>query len=171
MTRTVLPTPTSAPLRSRDEEEIRSLIRAQFDSLNWTPDRDGDWLRFETGFIPAAQLFAAKRPAGPQSAHDFTVRLKGLRDDGVLKEFSEKGIGCAVHVFGSVAMAAAGCEMIENGASVTRDVSLFLLVKNPEGWRIAAQAWDVVEDIPSAFASAGMPIACTMSSTDRVDTP
>ena len=46
--------------------------------------------------------------------------------------------------------------MTENGADVTRDVSMFLLVRNPEGWRIAAQAWDVVEDIPSAFAAAGL---------------
>ena len=153
---TLTSTSTSTSPRSGDEEAIRSLIRAQFDSIDWAPGRDGDWLRFEAGFLPAAQLFGAKRPARPQSARDFTARLKGLRDDGVLKEFSEKGIGCEVHVVGSVAVAVAGCEMTENGADVTRDVSMFLLVRNPEGWRIAAQAWDVVEDIPSAFASAGL---------------
>ena len=147
----------TAPSSHRgDEEEIRSLIRAQFDSIDWAPGRDGDWPRFEAGFLRAAQLFGAKRPARPQSAQDFTARLKRLRDDGVLKEFSERGVGCEVHVVGSIAVAVAGCEMTENGAAVTRDVSMFLLVRNPEGWRIAAQAWDVVEDIPSAFASAGL---------------
>ena len=147
---------TSTSLHGSDEEEIRSLIRAQFDSLGWAPGRDGDWLRFEEGFLSTAQLFGAKRPAQPQSAQDFTARLKGLRDDGVLREFREKGVGCEVHVIGSVAVAVAGCEMTENGDEVTRDVSMFLLVRNPQGWRIAAQAWDVVEDIPSAFAAAGL---------------
>ena len=147
---------TSTSFHGGDEEEIRSLIRAQFDSIDWAPGRDGDWQRFEAGFLPSAQLFGAKRPARAQSAQDFTARLKRLRDDGVLREFSEKGVGCEVHVIGSVAVAVAGCEMAENGAEVTRDVSMFLLVRNPEGWRIAAQAWDVVEDIPSAFAAAGL---------------
>ena len=146
----------STSLHGGDEEEIRSLIRAQFDSIDWAPGRDGDWPRFEAGFLSGAQLFGAKRPARSQSAQDFTARLKRLRDDGVLEEFSEKGVGCEVHVIGSVAVAVAGCEMTENGTEVTRDVSMFLLVRNPEGWRIAAQAWDVVEDIPSAFAAAGL---------------
>lgn len=147
---------TSTSRHDGDEQEIRSLIRAQFDSIDWAPGRDGDWPRFEAGFLSTAQLFGSKRPAQPQSAQEFTARLKRLRDDGVLKEFSEKGVGCEVHVIGSVAVAVAGCEMTENGDEVTRDVSMFLLVRNPDGWCIAAQAWDVVEDIPSAFAAAGL---------------
>lgn len=141
-----------------DEDQIRALIRAQFDSIDWAPGRDGDWSRFEEGFLPLAQLFGAKRPAQPHSARDFTDRLKRLRSEGVLESFSEKGVGCEVFVIGKVAIAAAGCEMTENGGEVTRDVSAFLLVKNPEGWRIAAQAWDIVDDIPAAFAAAGLPI-------------
>lgn len=123
----------TAALDSRlaDEGQIRDLIRSQFDSIDWTPGRDGNWGRFEKGFLPAAQLFGAKRPAGPHSARDFTDRLKRLRGEGVLESFSEKGVGCEVFVIGNIAIAAAGCEMTENGSEVTRDVSVFLLVKNP----------------------------------------
>lgn len=149
-------TPGSSP--SSDGDEIRALIHAQFDSLDWSPGRDGDWLRFENGFLPGAQLFGARRPAQPHSGRDFTDRLKWLREDGTLAAFSEKGVGCAVYVVGSVAVALAGCEMTGNGTDVTRDVSAFLLVKNPEGWRVAAQAWDLVDDIPAAFAAAGLPL-------------
>lgn len=156
MTRTAAPTRASGSTDRRDEEAIQSLISAQFGSLDWAPGRDGDWRRFEDGFLSTAQLFGAKRPANPQTAQDFTSRLKRLRDDGVLTSFSEKGVGCQVHVIGSIALAVAGCEMTENGAEVTQDVSMFLLVRNPEGWRIAAQVWDVVEDIPSAFNEAGL---------------
>ncbi len=106
--------------------------------------------------MPGAQLWPARRPAGPQSALDFATRLQRLRDEGTLESFSEKGVGCEVFVVGSVAIAVAGCEMTENAGKVTRDVSAFLLVKNAEGWRIAAQAWDIVDDIPAAFAAAGL---------------
>lgn len=36
--------------------------------------------------------------------------------------------------------------MTENRETVTRDVSGFLLVKDGDTWRIAAQAWDLVAD-------------------------
>ena len=45
--------------------------------------------------------------------------------------------------------------MTENETKVTRDVSGLLLVKNSEGWRIAAQAWDYIEeDILMMFEAA-----------------
>ena len=156
MTRTAASTQPSSSIPRSDEEEIRSLIGDQFDSLDWAPGGDGDWRRFEDGFLSGAQLFGAKRPAHPQSAQDFTSRLKRLRDEGVLTAFSEKGVGCQVQVIGSIAVAVAGCEMTENGTEVTRDVSMFLLVKNPEGWSLAEEAWEVVDQIPYAIDAAGL---------------
>ena len=141
---------------STDEVAIRALIEAQFDSIDWAPGRDADWQTVHRGFEPGAQLWPARRPARPRSPAEFTDRLRKLRDDGTLESFTEKGAGCHVRVVGNVAVALAGCEMVENGSTITRDVSGFLLVKEGEDWRIAAQAWDYVDDIPAAFAAAGL---------------
>lgn len=141
---------------SRDEDVIRALIKAQFDSIDWAPGRDADWGTVHRGFEQGAQLWPARRPARPQSSADFTDRLRQLRDEGTLESFTEKGAGCHVWVVGNVAIALAGCEMVENGSKITRDVSGFLLVKDGGEWRIAAQAWDYVDDIPAAFAAAGL---------------
>ena len=92
-----------------------------------------------------------KRPARACSAGAFADRLRRLRDNGVLDSFSPELAVCEVRAVGSVAVALAGCEMIQNGSEVTRQVAVFLLVKELEGWRIAAQAWDVVDDIAAAF--------------------
>ena len=148
---------TSTPAsRSADEMEIRALIRSQFDAIDWDPGRDADWRRLYKGFMLGAQLWPARRPAAPQSALDFATRLQRLRAEGTLESFSEKGVGCEVFVVGNAAIAAAGCEMTGNAGAVKHDVRLFLLVKDTDGWRIAAQAWDVVDDIPAAFAAAGL---------------
>jgi hypothetical protein len=48
-----------------------------------------------------------------------------------------------VRVFGNVAVAFAACEMLENGSTLTRDVSAIVLVRDGGAWRIVAQAWDV----------------------------
>ena len=95
--------------------------------------------------------------------NDFAERLSYARIAGTLKTFSEKGVGCEVFVVGNVAVAVAGCEMTESATRTTRDVRVFLLVKNPDSWRIAAQAWHVVDDIPAAFEAAGLSIAADRS--------
>lgn len=147
---------STPPSSSAEEQEIRALIQAQFDAVDWEPGRDADWRRLYKGFVPGAQLWPARRPAAPQSALDFATRLQRLRDEGALESFSEKGVGCNVFVFGNVAIAAAGCEMTENEGAVTREVSVFLLVRDSDGWRIAAQARDIVDDIPAALTAAGL---------------
>ena len=138
-----------------DEAAIRQLIAAQFESIGWSPESNADWLTVHRGFAHGAQLWPARRPPAPQSALDFTSRLRRLRDDG-LDSFTETGVGCHVWVIGNIAIALADCEMVENGSTVTRDVSGFLLVKDAGDWRIAAQGWDYVDDIPAAFAAAGL---------------
>ena len=47
---------------STDEAAIWALIQAQFDSIEWAPGRDSDWLTFHCGFVLGAQLWPAKRP-------------------------------------------------------------------------------------------------------------
>lgn len=65
-------------------------------------------------------------------------------------------LGMQISVFGHVAVALAGCEMLENGHNVTRDVSGFLLVKDDGHWRIAPQGWDMErEGLPLPAALAG----------------
>jgi hypothetical protein len=70
--------------------------------------------------------------------------------------FEETPLGCTVNVFGNVAVAFAGCEMLENGSTLTRDVSAIVLVRDNGAWRIVAQAWDLeneAQKIPTELAA------------------
>jgi hypothetical protein len=126
-----------------DVSLIREIVGTQFRSLAWTRDEDPDWVAFARGFLPDARLFPAARPARSQTIDQFMDRMNGLRAEGKLVSFQETPLGCAVRVFGNVAVAFAACEMLENGSTVTRDVSAIVLVRDTGTWRIVAQAWDV----------------------------
>jgi hypothetical protein len=77
----------------------------------------------------------------PHTVERFVKRMNGLAET-TLHSFFETPLGAAVHVFGNVAVAAAGCEVTENGTKVNRGVEMMLLMKDQCGWRIVAQAWD-----------------------------
>jgi hypothetical protein len=141
-----------------DASLIRDLVGTQFRSLAWARDENPDWVAFAQGFLPDARLFPAARPVRPQTIGQFMERMKGLRAEGKLVSFQETPLGCAVRVFGNVAVAFAACEMLENGSTVTRDVSAIVLVRESGTWRIAAQAWDVETGsnrIPAELAHSG----------------
>jgi hypothetical protein len=122
---------------------IQGVIERQFRSLNWSQDAEADWASFADTFIPGASLFPAARPVKPQTVPEFIERMKRLRAEGKLRTFEEAPLGCIVRVFGNVAVAFAGCEMLENGSTITRDVSATILLRDAGRWRIAAQAWDI----------------------------
>lgn len=129
-----------------DESAIQALIDSQFASLKWSSTQAADWLTFEAGFIPEAQLFPAARPTKALSVRSFRTRMETLRTDGTLASFLETSGPTKIWVIGQVAVAIASCEMLENERTVRQDVSVFLLVKNEGIWRIAAQGWDIVKD-------------------------
>ncbi len=126
-----------------DVSLIKGIVDTQFRSLAWTRNEDPNWVAFAQGFLPDARLFPAARPVRSQTIGQFMDRMKGLRAEGKLVSFQETPLGCAVRVFGNVAVAFAACEMLENGSTVTRDVSAIVLVRDTGAWRIVAQAWDV----------------------------
>ncbi|MEM9214147.1 MAG: hypothetical protein AAGD25_07335 [Cyanobacteria bacterium P01_F01_bin.150] len=132
-----------------DKSAIQALINSQFASLSWSADQPAHWADFETGFVSEAQLFPAARPVKPMTVKSFRTRMEKLRTDGTLTNFKETLGPIKVWVIGQVAVAIAGCEMVENEHTITRDISIFLLVKEEDTWRIAAQGWDVVEDFQS----------------------
>ena len=138
-----------------DRKKIAALVADQVDCVNRDQDRPIDSLGFEVGFVTGAQVFDSKRPARRQSASDFTARLERLLSGG-MTSFATKGIGFEVFIVGNIAIAMEGREIIENETATTRGVSAFLLVKNPDEWKIAGQAWDYVDDINKAFAAAGL---------------
>ncbi len=143
-------------MESEDVAAIRELVSAQFRSLAWTPKEDPDWAAFARGFLPGATLFPAARPVNPQTVDKFVDRMTRLRSEGKLVSFEETPLGCTVSVFGNVAVAFAACEMLENGSTLTRDVSAIVLVRDNGSWRVAAQAWDVETEwrkIPAALAA------------------
>jgi hypothetical protein len=125
----------------QDSAAIRHLIARQFNSMCWTPNNSADWMEFAADFGPGAALYPAARPARPQTIESFVERMNVLAQT-TLHTFFESPLGAAVHVFGNVAVAAAGCEMTENGTIVNRGVEMFLLVKDEGAWKIVAQAWD-----------------------------
>lgn len=127
------------PSTGQDATAIRTLIQSQFESLHWSPTHVPDWQTFTAGFFPAAHLFPAARPAQATAVSDFVSRMERLRTNGTLTTFTEEAGPIHVWVIGQIAIAIAGCEMVENKQTVTRDISVFLLVKDQSTWRIAAQ--------------------------------
>lgn len=141
---------------ARDRVEIAQLIKRQFRALCWDETSPPDLPALNAAYVEGAQLFASARPAKAQTAVAFGERMAGLRDDGTIPVFEEKGVGLHIWVAGNVAVAMAGCEMHENRSEITEDISAFLLVKNPDGWAIASQAWDILPSIAQAFAATGL---------------
>jgi ketosteroid isomerase-like protein len=141
--------------RTDDHRAIEAIIERQFGSLNWHPGTSGDWAAFATDFHPEAVLFPTARPAKVQTVAAFIARMKGLAE-GPLQTFGERVLGTQIHVFGNIAVALAGCEIIENGEKVTRGVEALLLVKDDGVWRIVAQNWDTEREglaLPSELVS------------------
>ncbi|MFN4140201.1 nuclear transport factor 2 family protein [Aestuariivirga sp.] len=124
-----------------DEQEILDILRQQYASLSWTPSKPGDWQRFLAVFLPDAVLFPSARPVRKQSTAEFVQRMTDLAK-GSLATFDEKLLGTRILVFGNVAVAVAGSEVVENEATVSRGVEMALLVREAGSWKIAAQAWD-----------------------------
>ena len=141
---------------SRDRDDIANLIATQFRSLCWTEDTPPDTQALTGTYLPGAQLFASARPARAQTAEEFGTRMRELRESGHISVFEENGVGLHIWATGNVAVALAGCEMHEDRRDVTEDISAFLLVKNPGGWAIAAQAWDILPSIADTFAANGL---------------
>lgn len=134
---------------------IQRVMERQFGSLAWSREKEADWNGFAETFLPGATLFPAARPVKLQTVDEFMERMKRLRAEGKLVTFEETPLGCEVRVFGNVAVAFAACEMLENGSTVTRDVSATILVRENGHWRIAAQAWDIENEdrkIPAHLA-------------------
>lgn len=124
-----------------DVEAIEEIIARQFHSLSWQPGSPADWEAFLTDFIADASLYPAARPVRKQLPGAFMERMAGLAQDR-LTEFAENVLGTDITVFGNVAVAAAGCEITENGNETTHGVEMLLLVKDGGRWKIVAQAWD-----------------------------
>ena len=124
-----------------DKDAIRAIIISQFASLSWGEARAPGWDDFAGDFLAGASLFPAARPAKTIGVGDFVERMRKLSETS-LRAFDETVLGVDIHVFGNIAIAAAGAEMIENGAETSRSVEMLLLVKTEGQWKIAAQAWD-----------------------------
>ncbi len=119
-----------------DVRAIEALIARQCAGLDWAPGRSSDWSAFAADFLPAASLHPAACPARRQTVGASVERMRGLAATR-LRSFHEAPLGTEIHVFGNVAVAAAACEMTENGAEVSRSVEMLLLVKDQGAWRIA----------------------------------
>lgn len=125
-----------------DIAAIRQLMRQEL-SVSWSRGEEANWSAFADAFLPNAALFPAARPVQPQTLGQFLDRMKRLQAEGKLAAFKVTPLGCNVRVFGNVAVAFAACELLENGATVNREVNATVLVRENGAWRIAAQAWDV----------------------------
>lgn len=139
-----------------DRVEIAALIKSQFRALCWDETAPPDTQVLTASYLPDALLYASPRPAKSQTVEQFATRMAGLRDNGSMPVFQEKGRGLHIWIAGNVAVALSGCEMHENRTEVTEDISAFLLVRNPDGWAIAGQAWDVLPSITATFADNGL---------------
>ena len=124
-----------------DVRTIEATIARQFANLNWRVGTSADWKAFAADFAPDATLYPSARPVRRQNVGEFVARMKSVAADK-LHTFHERLLGSEIRVFGNVAIAAAGCEITENGANVSRSVEMLLLVKDQDAGKIVAQAWD-----------------------------
>lgn len=139
-----------------DIQAIEEVIDRQFGSLSWSSETAADWGTFVSDFLPDAALYPAARPVKRQSVNAFRERLSGLAQTK-LHSFHENVLGTEVRVFGNVAVAVAGCEIVENETEVSRGVEMLLLVKDAGQWKIVSQAWDTESEevkIPAHLAGA-----------------
>ncbi len=136
-----------------DKAEIAALIKRQFAALSWDENHPPKADALIADCLPDARFVASARPAKTQSPADFAARMTGLHDSGKIAAFEERGRGLHIWVTGTVAVALAGCEMHENRDLIIKDISAFLLVKNPEGWAILSQTWTILPSISNAFAA------------------
>ncbi|HEX3339550.1 MAG TPA: hypothetical protein VHT68_10285 [Pseudolabrys sp.] len=128
-----------------DVRQIRTIVGRQFGALSWSTGKVGDWQTFAADFCDGATLFPAARPLKPQSVNVFLARMKNLAG-GELCSLHEAIERTHIKVFGNVAIAAVLCAMTENENKHSQTVEMLLLVKDVGTWRIAAQAWDRVND-------------------------
>ena len=75
-----------------DIAQIEAMIRRQFGSLCWTPERGADWSGFAHDFSAEAVLYPASRPARSQSVDAFMARMKDLSQT-TLRSFRERMLG------------------------------------------------------------------------------
>ncbi|MGI9477435.1 MAG: nuclear transport factor 2 family protein [Hyphomicrobiaceae bacterium] len=142
-----------------DRDEIRNIVKRQFESLSWGRNKRPDLPAFTDDFIDGASLYPAARPVRGKSVDAFAGRMQAL-SQSTLKSLDEQLRGLDVHVFGNVAVAMAVCELTENDTEVSRNVEAMLFVRSDGRWRIAAQAWDTEtaeKPVPAALLNAPQP--------------
>lgn len=128
--------------RSDDEQAIVAIIEDMFAAISWDGESPPDLARFGAAVLPEATVVPSARPLAPTSIATFSQRMASLYVDGAMKIFDERALGTVVQVFGNIAVALGGFEAIVDDGAPGRGANAFLFVKEPEGWRIAAMAWD-----------------------------
>ena len=140
-----------------DRDEIRNIVKRQFDSLSWRENTHPDLQAFTDDFIDGATLYPAARPVRGTSVDAFAARMQAL-SQSTLRSLDEQLGGLDVHVFGNVAVAMGVCELTENDTATSRNVEAMLFVRSDGRWRIAAQAWDTeTAEMPVPAALLNMP--------------
>ncbi len=139
-----------------DEEQIRALIGRQFESIGCGRAGDAGWMTFHRDVIAGEWRFPGNVSAGEQNPRRFDNRLGGERAAAAPGTSGGKFVGCHAWIFGNIAVALAGCEMGGDGLTTAREIAGYLLIRYPDGWKIAAQAWDTADNIAEAFANAGL---------------
>lgn len=137
--------PWSGAVSGDDLSAIAALIGRQFASVSWSSGKPADWQAFAADFFRDASLYPAARPARRQTVEGFVERMKSLAGTK-LRSFEETLLGTDIQLFGNVAVALAACEIIENGAQVSRGVEALLLIKNEGTWKIVSQTWDMASE-------------------------
>jgi hypothetical protein len=96
--------------------------------------------------VPGATIVRATEPEPELTTVPvFLAPRQRMLLDGTLQEFSERELAATTEIFGNVAQRFSLYEKhgIRDGKPfTTRGMKSFQFVQTPEGWRIAAVAWD-----------------------------
>ena len=130
-----------AAAMTSDELQIRELIHRQCGDISCAVDTPLDWLTCSRDFFDGALVFQAHRPVDAIPVEHLSTRMGELRDCTDAAHRRERVTHVEVLIFERVAVALAGCQLLDDERDVTCDVNAFLLIKDQGRWLIASQAW------------------------------
>jgi len=134
---------------------ITALVEKMLGDISWTPEKAPDFDGFARPIHPAATLVPAARPIAPTDIATFLPRMRDQHSGGAMRFFEESPLGTIVHVFGNIAVALGGYQMVVDRGEPRFGVNAFLLVHDGE-WRITGMAWDMAgenKSLPDELAT------------------
>ena len=156
------PTPPAQPAapaaKPEDVKSMDSIIAAVYDVISGPADKERDWDRFKSLFVPGARLIPTVKPASSPTyiarvltPDEFATRSgQGLKQSGT--GFFEKEVARRVEQWGNIAQAFSTYESrhaANDAQPFVRGINSFQLMNDGQRWWIVTIFWQAEsKDVP-----------------------